>query len=90
MGKLLVEGGGVVSQETAMRSNEVLGEGPIEAFDVRIHLGGTRIRVEVRDAEEDAGFLKALGELAAVVRLELVDEERADLDEFLEKVSGIR
>ena len=81
-----VEGRDVIPQQRTVGLHAVLGDGPVEALDEGVHLGGAWIRVEMYEAERGAGVLEVFGELRSVVGLELFDGEWSDHHELLQEV----
>ena len=65
----VVECSDVVSEESPMGEQELLIERAVEPFDVGVHLGRTRIGVEVRKIEVVACFPEVKRELRTIVGL---------------------
>ena len=83
-----VERRDIISQESTIEHDEVLGDRSIEPLNEGVLLRGTDMGIEVHETEDDTGVLEVLGELAPIVRLELVNLERTDLDDSPEEISG--
>lgn len=82
----LVELENIISEKREMVLDEVLGERPIEPLDGAVHLGAARVAVVVADAETHTRIVEEMCELASVVGLDLLNRERGDRDELLQKV----
>ena len=64
--QLLIESLQVVSQELPIAIDEGFHHGPIKAFNLGIHLGTTRVSVEVNQAGSRHLGFKMIGELRTV------------------------
>ena len=84
----LIESLKIVPQQSSVGGNEVLGQCPIEPFDVTVHFGTPRVGMEVGNAEPFACVIKQCCEFAPVVGLDLRDRERRHGDEFSQEVGG--
>src|SRR3989344_7938094 len=84
--KFFVECGNIVPQKRSIEYDEVFRDRAVESFNMCVHLGRTRIRVEVSETENDTGCLKQFGELASIVCLKLVNQKRTNRNDFPEKV----
>ena len=68
---------------------ELGADGAVETFDVGIGLRVSGVGVEVLDGAAADGVDEVFFELAAVIGLDVVDDERSDAGEFFEEVGGI-
>ena len=62
-------------------------EGPVKTFEARVVLGLADAREDVLDVEQQAGFFKLTGELAAIVRMDTWQVTLGQQEQALEEIS---
>ena len=84
--KLLIERFDIVSEQHTVLFDESVGNGAVEPFDLRVHLGTAREGMEVNNVRPSKKQLEMFGELTAIVGLHVRERYWGDRPELLHEI----